>query len=103
MEVIFRNAYLEKLFIGSPVSGKLRYQSDIIEKFRKKILILQSAGSIADLRSFNSLHFEALKGDKSGLYSIRVDLKYRLEFSIENNKITLQEMVIIENLSNHYR
>lgn len=47
--------------------------------------------------------FEALKGDKKGLYSIRVDLKYRLEFSIEKDEIALQEIVMIEDLSNHYR
>jgi plasmid maintenance system killer protein len=38
-----------------------------------------------------------------GLYSIRVDLKYRLEFAIEKNKITLLEIIFINDLSNHYR
>lgn len=103
MQVQFNNPYLEKLYAGLPLSGKQRYNEAVIEKFRKKIIILKNTESIAELRKFNSLNFEALRGDKRGLYSIRVDLKYRLEFSIEKDKITLLEIVFIEDLSNHYR
>ncbi len=103
MVVQFKNAYLEKLYIGLPVSGKPRYSDGVIEKFRKRILILSNVESAVRLRQFKSLHFEALKGDKRGLYSIRVDHKYRLEFAIEINKITLLEIVLIKELSNHYR
>jgi proteic killer suppression protein len=103
MEVYFNNAYLEKLYAGLAVSGKPRYSEEVIEKFCKKIVILQNAENTAELRQLRSLNFEALKGDKKGLYSIRVDLKYRLEFLIEKDRITLHEIVFIEDLSNHYR
>lgn len=103
MEVHFNNAYLEKLYAGLPVSGKPRFSDGVIEKFRKKVLILQHAEGSAELRQIHGLNFEALKGDKKGLYSIRVDLKYRLEFLIEKDTITLHEIVLIEDLSNHYR
>jgi len=103
MEVHFNNAYLEKLYAGLPVSGKPRYNEEVVDKFRKKIIILQNAESTIELRQIRSLNFEALKGDKKGLYSIRVDLKYRLEFLVEKDRITLQEIVFIEDLSNHYR
>lgn len=103
MEVYFNNAYLEKLYAGLPISGKPRYNEEVVEKFRKKVIILQNAENSIELKQMRSLNFEALKGDKKGLYSIRVDLKYRLEFLIEKDRITLHEIVLIEDLSNHYR
>lgn len=103
MEVHFRNAYLEKLYAGWPVSGKPRYSEEVIEKFRKKVVLLKNLESTSELRQFRSLNFEALKGDKKGLFSIRVDQKYRLEFTIEKNRVTLLEIIYIEDLSNHYR
>lgn len=56
------------------------------------------------LYQFNSLHFEPLKGDKQELYSIRINDKYRIEFTlcsdIDNSILTLCN---IEELSNHYK
>jgi len=103
MEIHFNNSYLEKLYAGLPVSGKPKYNDDVIEKFCKKVIILQNAENTTELKQIRSLNFEALKGDKKGLYSIRVDLKYRLEFSIEKDKLSLKEIVIIEDLSNHFK
>lgn len=52
---------------------------------------------------FNSLHFESLHGDKQGLFSIRANLDYRIEFTI---KETIEEQILticnIVELSNHY-
>lgn len=103
MEVHFNNGYLEKLYVGLPVSGKPKYTEEVIDKFRKKVIILTNVDNITQLRNFKSLNFEAFKGDKKGLYSIRVDLKYRLEFSIEKDRILLHEVIYIEDLSNHYK
>jgi toxin HigB-1 len=103
MEIYFNNTYLEKLYEGLPVSGKPRYSEEVIEKFRQKVLVLQNSDNTTELRQLISLNFEALKGDKKGLHSIRVNLKYRLEFLIEKNRITLNEIIFIEDLSNHYR
>lgn len=103
MVVQFKNAYLEKLYIGLPVSGKPRYNDEVIEKFKKRIKLLCNLESSSHLRHYKSLHFEALKGDKKGLYSIRVDQKYRLEFALEMNKLTLLEVVLVKELSNHYK
>lgn len=103
MEVYFINTDLEKLYVGLPATGKLKYNKEIIEKFRMKVDILKNAENTIEIKNIRSLNFEALKGDKKGLYSIRVDLKYRLEFLIEKNSIRLSEIIFIENLSNHYK
>ena len=103
MEVFFTNTNLEKIYAGLPVTGKLKYSNQVIEKFKAKVEILKNVESSNELKNFRSLNFEALKGDKKGLYSIRVDFKYRLVFTIEKNKIKLSEIIFIDNLSNHYK
>ena len=65
-------------------------------------LIAETENSVK-LRSYKGLHFEALEVDKKGIYSVRIDKQYRLEFKIEDNLITLAEIVLIEDLSKHYK
>jgi len=101
--VRFKDTYLEKLYAGLPLSGKPKYNDDIMERFRKRVIVLEHTENTIELRKLKSLHFEVLKKDKKGLYSVRVDLKYRLEFFIEKDKIELNEIVLIDNLSDHYR
>ena len=103
MLVTFENDYLEKLFTGDTSKGKLKYSDVVITKFKKIILILKNVESSIELSKFRGLNFEALKGNKKGLYSIRVDYGYRLEFKLENDVIQLTEIAIIEELSNHYK
>jgi len=103
MLVKFENAYLEKLFTGEPVKGKPKFSNVVVAKFTKCVLILKNVESSIELAKFRGLNFEALKGDKKGLYSIRVDDGYRLEFKLENDIVELTEIAIIEELSNHYK
>ena len=84
------------------VSGKPKYSNEVIEKFKKVIRIIKNVESSNSLKQFRSLNFEALKGNRKGLYSVRVDIKYRLEFLLEKDKITFTEFALIEKLSKHY-
>lgn len=102
MEIRFTNAYLENLYAGKALKGKPIYSKEIIIQFKKTILRIEQADNSTQLKQFRSLHFEALKGNKRGLYSVRVNKQYRLEFKLENEKITLIEIVLIEELSKHY-
>ncbi len=86
-----------------PIKGKPLYSKEIVESYRKKLVIIAVALNSNALRATKSLHFEALKGNKKGMYSIRVNNQYRLEFKIEKELITLVEIVLIETLSNHYK
>ena len=99
----FNNHYLQNIFENKPVTGKPRYSSDVIQKFKKTVLKLQFADNIRELRKFKSLNFESLKGNLKGYYSVRVDKQYRLILSIDEDKaITISEILIIEDLSKHY-
>ena len=52
----------------------------------------------------NSLNYEVLKGDKRGISSIRVNDKYRVEFTVRES---IEEPIVtvcnIIDLSNHYK
>lgn len=103
MVVKFNNLYLQKLFEQTEVSGKPRHSGEIVKKFIKTVLMLQYADNISDVKSLKGLNFEALKGKMKGLYSVRVDQKYRLLFKIVKNEIIAEGIILIEDLSNHYQ
>jgi toxin HigB-1 len=102
MQVRFNNDYLEKIYSNEPVKGKPIFSKEVILQFKKTILKIRLAENAIELRQQSGLHFEALKGDKKGLYSVRVNKQYRLEFKVENDIIKLVEIILIEDLSKHY-
>lgn len=76
----------------------------MVKRYKRSIDYLKWASRKEDLFRINSLNFEALKGDKSGRFSIRVNDRYRIEFTITE---TVEEPVLticnIVELSNHYK
>lgn len=103
MLVQFKNAYLQKLFEDKPVTGKPRYSSEVIAKFKKTILKLKFADSLREIRLQKGLNFEALKGDLRGYYSVRVDYSYRLILTIDlEGTLEITDVIIIHDLTNHY-
>lgn len=104
MIVTFEKTYLKELFENGQCSDKKhRFQPHIVKNYRKRIEQLRSAPSPETLRQFSSLNFESLKGDKAGLYSIRVNDKYRIEFALSNDpEFRILTICNIIELSNHY-
>jgi plasmid maintenance system killer protein len=98
MNIKFNNIYLEQLYQGVQV-GKPKYAQNVIKQFKKTILLISKVESINSLYRFTSLNFEKLQ---NGYYSVRVNKKYRLEFLIEKDEISIRDIIIIEELSNHY-
>ncbi len=47
---------------------------------RRKLEVLESAGRLSDLRSPPGNRLEALKGDRKGQYSIRINDQWRICF-----------------------
>ena len=103
MEVVFNNLYLERLFEGKKVLGKPKYGKEVVVKFKKTVLMLQFANTVSDIRKLKGLNFEALKGDFKGYYSVRVDIQYRLILRVEKDQLYVDDIVVIEDLTNHYR
>lgn len=105
MTVTFEETYLQELYEkGTTGDKKHRYQPDIVRRYQKCIKYLRAAPSIEKLAAINSLNYELLKGDKEGISSIRVNNKYRIEFTVRE---TIEEPIItvcnILDLSYHYK
>ena len=105
MIVTFEEEYLRQLYeTGDSKDKKHRYQPDIVRRYQKAIRFLVVASSIEALWSIRSLNYEVLTGDKAGRSSIRVNDKYRVEFTVTENadepRLTICNIV---ELSNHYK
>lgn len=57
-----------------------RIPADLIERARKKMLQLNVAVALDDLRVPRANRLEALRGDREGQYSIRINDQWRLCF-----------------------
>lgn len=106
MEINFTQAYLKELYQeGKATNKKYRFQKEIIKKYKRTIDIMQVVDHPDQLLKFRGLNYEALKGDKEGLYSVRVNQKYRIEFkvyNVQNHQVLISICDILE-LSNHYK
>lgn len=72
----FRDRHTERLYNGDRVA---RYAS--IEKVaRRKLTMLNIAAKLDDLRSPPRNHLEALKDDRKGQHSIRINDRWRICF-----------------------
>ena len=104
MIVKFEEEYLRDLYtLGGSSDKKHRYRGDIIKRYKLKVDSLKDASRKEDLCRLNSLGFEALKGDKAGRFSIRVNDQYRIEFTMSETKDEpILTICTIVELSNHY-
>lgn len=101
MQVIFKTIELKQLYLipVDTIKGKLPFQKRTIQQYKNRIVLLESIEKITDLYSFKSLHFEKLKGERTGQSSIRLNDQYRL--IIEQITDDVLKILIIE-ISKHY-
>ncbi len=105
MIVTFEEVYLQELYeYGKTSDQKHRFQPDIVKRYQRCIDYLLDAIKVEDLFFINSLNYEKLKGDKQGISSIRVNNKYRIEFTVRDSA---EEPIVtvcnVIELSNHYK
>ncbi|ADV42462.1 type II toxin-antitoxin system RelE/ParE family toxin [Bacteroides helcogenes] len=105
MEITFEQEYLRDMYrTGKSTDKKHRFQPEIIRKYRKVVDIMIDQTDTSDLRKYNGLNYEQLKGDKSGLSSVRVNDQYRIEFEEKTvGEQTIASICNITELSNHYK
>ena len=105
MEIHFEKQYLSDLYYkGKTTDKKHRFQPDVINRYKLRIEVLENADGIEDLYQIHSLHYEVLKGDKKGISSIRVNDRYRIEFTTHQAESeTVVTVCNILELSNHYK
>ena len=78
----FADSVTAAMFSGQRVR---RLSIDLQVRARKKLLQLDSAQILADLRIPPGNRLELLRGDRSGQYSIRVNQQWRICFRWHDN------------------
>jgi len=90
MIVDFKCSETRKIF-GREYSKKL--PSDIQRVIYRKLLMLDAAKSLEDLKVPPANRLERLSGDRAGQYSIRVNRQYRICFRWEAGSVSGVEVV----------
>jgi toxin HigB-1 len=85
----FRDKRAERLFDGDRI---LEFQG-FARQAEKRLRLLDAADSLHALRMLPSNRFEALKGDRAGQYSIRINRQWRICFEWRDDDAWLVEIV----------
>lgn len=81
----FGDRATEDLYHGRPTARARRFPADVVETALLKLDSLNGAASMLDLRSPPGNRLEALKGERKGMHSIRVNDQWRLVFRWQGN------------------
>ncbi len=79
MIISFKGKKPERFFYGEDV----KVYRGFAEQLSRRLIVLDSAESVRDLRELRSNRFEALTGDRKGQFSIRVNRQWRICFRWE--------------------
>jgi len=95
MDVDFKDDHLRLLFTDR--AAELGLPISVIQSARKKIHFLEAAPDERTLRSWKSLHYEKLRGNREGQRSIRINLQWRIVLELDAEcqppKIMILEIV----------
>ena len=73
----FKDKTTEAVFAGECPKG---FPSQILRVARRKLEMVNAAAVLTDLRAPPANHLEALKGDRAGQHSIRINDQWRVCF-----------------------
>ncbi|MEM8739474.1 MAG: type II toxin-antitoxin system RelE/ParE family toxin [Planctomycetota bacterium] len=90
MIVSFNDKQTGRLFNDEPVK---RWSGPIRRTARMKLDILDAAAVLSDLRTPPGNRLEALRGDRRGQHSIRINQQWRICFRWNNNNAHDVEIV----------
>ena len=86
----FKDREAERIWNGE---FSRRLPQEIQEVARRKLRMINNARVIADLRVPPANRLEALKGDRAGQYSIRINDQWRICFRFANGQASAVEIV----------
>lgn len=76
MEFAFADDDLCRIYTDLNFNGG--FDDAIVNSFRRRMQLIASAADERDFYALKSAHFEKLKGDMEGLYSMRLNDQWRL-------------------------
>lgn len=80
MIVNFANRLAEDLFEDRKSKEVRAFPPELLRKARRKLLYLHDAAELKDMKEPPGNRLEALKGNKEGFHSIRINDQWRLVF-----------------------
>ena len=89
----FANRLAENLFDDKQTNITRRFPTELRRAARRKLLYLHDAAELRDLRVPPGNRLEALKGDKKGFHSIRINDQWRVVFRWEKGNAFDVEVV----------
>jgi toxin HigB-1 len=95
MEIEFKHQSYDRLEIDAAFDAG--FPIVVVKAYRKRIALIRSANDERDFYGLKSLHFEKLKGNREGQFSMRLNDQWRLilEF-IRNQKGKIVVVISIE-------
>ena len=84
MRFVFGNKKLEALYVEE--KGAKKYSTAVVDGFFEVVEIIRAAKDERDIRVFQSLRYEKLKGDRRGQWSLRINDQFRLIVTREKDE-----------------
>jgi proteic killer suppression protein len=81
----FRNRELERFWRRDEVRGIARQYE---RKLRAMLTVIEEAENIAELETIPGWRFHPLKGDRKGIWSLKLTRNQRLTFRIEGSVVS---------------
>jgi len=81
MEVRFDDADLDRLETDPQFTAG--YSREVVRAYRKRMQQIRAFLDERDFYAAKALHFEKLKGNRDGQYSVRLNLQWRLILEIQ--------------------
>jgi proteic killer suppression protein len=96
METVFADESLRRLESDPGFQGG--FGREVVRAFRKRMQMIRAVRDERDFYALKSLHFEKLKGDREGQYSMRLNQQWRLILEIEkrSNSSTVVIVSIVD-------
>lgn len=79
----FGDAVTEEIYDGRTSARTRRVGPDVLSAAKRKLDMIEAAHILADLKAPPGNRLEALKGDRKGFHSIRVNDQWRIVFRWE--------------------
>ena len=98
MEIEFEDKVFAQLETDTTFDGG--YSKAIVRAFRKRTQLIRSAPDERDFRSMKSIHFEKLRGKRSGEYSMRLNDQFRLILQIKGKG--KDKVIVIRSIEDYH-
>ncbi len=99
MDVQFAKKDLDRLETDKGFTAG--YPADVVRAYRRRVATIRDAVDERAFYAMKSLHYEKLKGKRSHERSMRLNQQWRL--IIELKKVTPTKIVVIVDISDHYK